>query len=222
VLFLLLCSRHRRSSPARRQLTSSEAELPLKFEIEIKLRLPPELGTIRRVLREAGFRISKPRIHETNALFDNAKRNMRHHGKLLRLRHAGAHRLLTYKGPSEPSRYKKRQEIEVDLHNGENMEQIFQHLGYRPVFRYEKYRTEYAKTREEGKVLLDETPIGNFLEIEGSARWIDRTARALGFQPADYITRSYGYLYLAYCRERRIRPKDMLFSDEKLKRAQNK
>lgn len=194
----------------------------MKFEIEIKLRLPPKLGAIRSALREAGFRITKPRIHEMNVLFDNAKRTMRHHGKLLRLRRAGLHRLLTYKGPSEPSRYKKRREIEVDLHNGENMEEIFQHLGYRPVFRYEKFRTEYVKSREEGKVLLDETPIGNFLEIEGSARWIDRTARALGFHPADYITRSYGYLYLAYCRERRIRPKDMLFSDQKLKRARNK
>jgi len=62
-------------------------------------------------------------------------------------------------------------------------------------------------------VLLDETPIGNFLELEGSPRWIDRTARRLGFSPKDYINRSYGYLYLAWCRERRIRPKDMVFKN---------
>ena len=91
------------------------------------------------------------------------------------------------------------------------MERIFAHIGYHPVFRYEKFRTEYAKPRTPGKVLLDETPIGNFLEIEGSPRWIDRTARLLGFSHADYINRSYGYLYLAYCRERRIRPGDVLF-----------
>jgi len=60
-------------------------------------------------------------------------------------------------------------------------------------------------------VLLDETPIGNFLELEGSPTWIDRTARKLGFSVKDYISRSYGYLYLAYCRERRIRPKNMVF-----------
>ena len=194
----------------------------MKFEIEIKLRLPPKLGKIRRTLLTAGFRVEKPRINEYNILFDNPKRTLRKHGKLLRLRRAGPHRLLTYKGPSEPSRYKKRREIEFDLHNGGSMEEIFTHLGYRPVFRYEKYRTEYAKPRNEGKVLLDETPIGNFLEIEGSPRWIDRTARALGFKPSDYITRSYGYLYLAFCRERRIAPKDMLFNDKKLKRARRK
>jgi adenylate cyclase, class 2 len=194
----------------------------LKFEIEIKLRLPAKLGKIRGTLHSAGFRISKPRLHEFNILFDNSKRTLRHHGKLLRLRRAGPDRFLTYKGPSEPSRYKKRQEIEIDLRNGDGLDEIFTHLGYRPVFRYEKFRTEYAQARGEGKIMLDETPIGNYLEIEGSPRWIDRTARALGFKKADYITRSYGYLYLAYCRERRVAPKDMLFNDKKLKRARRK
>jgi len=192
------------------------------FEIEIKLRLPPKLGKIRRVLHAAGFHIEKPRVHESNVLFDNVKRTLRKHGKLIRLRRVGPHRLLTYKGPAEPSRYKKRLEIEIDLHDGVGIEEILTHLGYRPVFRYEKFRTEYVKPRVAGKVLLDETPIGNYLEIEGSPRWIDRTARALGFKPGDYITRSYGYLYLAYCRERRIAPRDMLFKDKQLKRARKK
>ena len=58
------------------------------------------------------------------------------------------------------------------------VEQIFNELGYHPIFRYEKFRTEYAKAPGAGKVLVDETPIGNYLEIEGSPRWIDSTARA--------------------------------------------
>ena len=97
------------------------------------------------------------------------------------------------------------------------VEQIFNEIGYHPIFRYEKFRTEYAKAPGTGKVLLDETPIGNYLEIEGSPRWIDSTARLLGFSTADYITRSYGYLYLAYCRERRISPNDMLFTAKEMK-----
>jgi adenylate cyclase class 2 len=192
------------------------------FEIEIKLRLPPKLGKIRRALHAAGFHIDKSRVLESNVLFDNSKRTLRKHGKLIRLRRVGPHRLLTYKGPSQPSRYKKRREVEIDLHDGAGLDEILTHLGYHPVFRYEKFRTEYAKPRSEGKVLLDETPIGNYLEIEGSPRWIDRTARALGFKSGDYIARSYGYLYLAYCRERRIAPKDMLFADKKLMRARRK
>ena len=152
----------------------------MKVEIEIKLRLPAKLTKIRHALHQAGFRIHKPRVLESNTLFDNPKRTLRKHGRLLRVRKVGAHRLLTYKGPSEPSRYKKRREIEIDMRDGMGLDEIFMHMGYRAVFRYEKYRTEYSKARSDGKVLLDETPIGNFLEIEGSPRWIDRTARQLG------------------------------------------
>jgi adenylate cyclase, class 2 len=189
----------------------------LKFEIEIKLRLPANLGKIRRALRDLGFRVSKSRTHESNILFDTTNRVLRSHGKLIRVRREGGHTLLTYKGPSEQGRYKKRHEIEIALQDAYGLEQIFNEIGYHPIFRYEKFRTEYAKPPSTGKVLVDETPIGNYLEIEGSPRWIDRTARLLGFSTADYITRSYGYLYLAYCRERRSSPRDMLFSAKLLK-----
>ena len=59
--------------------------------------------------------------------------------------------------------------------------------------------------------MLDETPIGNFLEIEGRPKWIDRTARVLGFSAGDYITTSYGSLYRIYCRENGVSRKDMVF-----------
>lgn len=183
----------------------------MKTETEIKLRLRGGLTKIRHALRELGFRITKHRTLESNILFDYTKRSLRKHGKLVRVRRVGRHTLLTYKGPSEPSRYKKRREIEIDLPHLAPIGPILTQIGLHPVFRYEKYRTEYAKRSNEGKVLVDETPIGNYLEIEGCPRWIDRTARQLGFSRPDFITRSYGYLYLAYCRERRIRPKDMLF-----------
>jgi adenylate cyclase class 2 len=189
----------------------------LKLEIEIKLRLPGDLEPIRRTLRKLGFRISQRRAFEANVLFDNSKRTLRKHGKLIRLRRVGPHSLLTYKGPSEVGRYKKREEVETNLSDGAVLEGILAHIGYHPVFRYEKFRTEYSKPPNSGKVLLDETPIGNFLEVEGSARWIDRTARLLGFSTADYITRSYGYLYLMHCRERRIAPKNMVFKKRMLK-----
>jgi adenylate cyclase, class 2 len=189
----------------------------LTFEIEIKLRLPGDLGKIRRKLRDAGFRVAKSRLHEYNVLLDTSTRALRGHGKLIRVRRVGTHTLLTYKGPSEQGRYKKRHEIEVVLPDAFKVEQIFSEIGYHPIFRYEKFRTEYAKPPGAGKVLLDETPIGNYLEIEGSPRWIDSTARLLGFSTADYITRSYGYLYLAYCRERRMPAADMLFTAKEMK-----
>jgi adenylate cyclase, class 2 len=92
------------------------------------------------------------------------------------------------------------------------MELILARLGHHPVFRYEKFREEYERPGQHGTITLDETPIGSFLELEGAPKWIDRTARQLGFSRADYITRSYGNLYLAYCREHGIIPSDMTFS----------
>ena len=189
----------------------------MTFEIEIKLRLPGNLGKIRRALRDLGFRVSKSRLHEYNVLLDTSGRTLRGHGKLIRVRRVGTHSLLTYKGPSEQGRYKKRHEIEIMLPDAFKVEQIFNEIGYHPIFRYEKFRTEYAKEPGNGVVLVDETPIGNYLEIEGSPRWIDRTAKLLDFSTADYITRSYGYLYLAYCRERRIPPSDMLFTAKEMR-----
>ena len=190
----------------------------MKLEIEIKLRLTGKLAKIRRTLAKLGFHVKKPRALESNILFDNSKRSLRKHGMIVRVRLTSGHQVLTYKGPSKTGRYKKRQEIEMSFPDGNALEQILNEIGYHPIFRYEKFRTEYVKAPGAGKVMLDETPLGNFFEIEGSPRWIDRTARLLGFSTDDYITRSYGYLYLAHCRERRTRPKDMLFTPKDLRR----
>jgi len=184
----------------------------VNFEIEIKLRLPADLSKIRRTLRKLGFQVAEARSHETNALFDSPKDPLGKQGKLIRIRRVGRHSLLTYKGPSKSVRYKKRHELEVYVSDADVVEEIFKKIGYQPVFRYEKFRTEFVEpSNRDGKVLLDETPVGNFLELEGAPRWIGRTARLLGFSDADYITASYGYLHTLYCRELGIHPKDMLF-----------
>ena len=47
------------------------------------------------------------------------------------------------------------------------MDLILRALGYAPSFRYEKFRAEW--TDGKGQVVVDETPIGNFCEIEGPA-----------------------------------------------------
>jgi adenylate cyclase, class 2 len=182
------------------------------LEVEIKLRLPADLNPIRRKLRQESFHVAKRRILEMNTLFDNPEQSLRNQGKLIRIRHVGAESILTYKGPSTPGRHKRRPEIEVALPDPTTFEEILRQIGYDPVFRYDKFRTEFGPDDGEGTVMLDETPIGNFLEVEGSGRWIDRTAKALGFTRADYVTSSYGFLYLTYCRERRIKPGNMVFS----------
>jgi adenylate cyclase class 2 len=93
------------------------------------------------------------------------------------------------------------------------MEQILDHLGFDRTFRYEKYRTEFRASQDEAAVVtLDETPIGDFIELEGTADWIDPMATQLGFSSADYILKSYGTLYQDYCAEHGIAPGNMVFS----------
>jgi adenylate cyclase class 2 len=88
---------------------------------------------------------------------------------------------------------------------------IVERLGFEPLFRYEKYRTEYRQPAGGGMATLDETPIGVYLELEGAARWIDRTARQLGFAESQYITASYYGIYLALCQRRGVQPGNMVF-----------
>jgi len=181
-------------------------------EVEIKLRLPANLNPIRRKLREESFHVVKRRTFEENALFDNPQQSLRNQGKLIRIRHVGSDSILTYKGPPAPNtRHKSRPEIEIELPDPDRFEEILRQIGYDPSFRYEKYRTEFSTHPNEGTVMLDETPIGNFLEVEGSPQWIDRTAKRLGYSRADYVTSSYGFLYMVYCREHKIQPSHMLF-----------
>jgi adenylate cyclase, class 2 len=131
--------------------------------------------------------------------------------------------VLTYKAPivgmansSEPRRYKERQELEIEFHPAEGLEAILRALGFRAGFRYEKYRTEYRLAKLKDLHLdLDEMPIGNYLELEGSPATIDRAAKLLGFKSADYITATYWDLYVADCRGRRITPTDLVFHRRK-------
>jgi len=59
---------------------------------------------------------------------------------------------------------------------------------------------------------LDETPVGNYVELEGAPAWIDRMARRMGFAERDYITASYARLYLDWCRKNRVKPSNMVFA----------
>jgi adenylate cyclase class 2 len=180
-------------------------------EIEIKLAVK-DARSARRLLREAGFVISRPRVFEANTVFDRPEMSLRASSKLLRIREAGKVATLTYKGPPETGRHKSREELEVKIDNAATMMAILERLGYQRAFRYEKYRTEFRQPRRAGVVTLDETPVGVFLELEGTPHWIDRTARRLGFQESDYITASYGRVYLDWCAAKGYEPGDMRFA----------
>jgi len=179
-------------------------------ENEIKLAVP-DSKFARRLLRAAGFRVSRPRVFEANTLLDTGRRGLNKAPTPLRVRQAGCVGTVTFKGRALAGRHKSRAELQVQTSDAGATAAIFARLGFLPVFRYEKYRTEFRQPRRAGVAMLDETPVGVFLELEGTARWIDRTARQLGFQEGQYITASYGGLYLEWSKRNGLKPTNMVF-----------
>jgi adenylate cyclase class 2 len=180
-------------------------------EIEIKLRVDGPVEAIQGLLKSIGYAISKPRVFESNTVFDTTDLKLRAASELIRLRRVGADCILTYKGPPDPGKYKSREEIETGVAEESKMELILTRFGFGPVFRYEKFRTEYHSGLE-GTITVDETPIGLYIELEGEPGWIDRIAGELGFSEQQYITKSYGALYLDYCHEQGIPEANMVFA----------
>ena len=118
----------------------------------------------------------------------------------MRVRDDDGQAYLTFKGAVVPGPLKVREEIETSAASAERLLAILAALGYAPVFRYEKFREELAVPG--ALIAIDDTPIGTFLEIEGSAEAIHDWAARLGFSPADYITASYRGLWVAAAGDR--------------------
>ena len=210
-------------------------------EIEIKLRVQ-DVNALRSRLKRLRAREITPRTYESNTLYDTPRQHLRRRGQLIRIRteqpassfgqkrpKQNAAALLTYKGPSSTSsaikpgrnsktrsHFKIKDEAEVSVIGAAELARILRGLGLHPVFRYEKFRTTYALPGVSGlKIELDETPLGTYLELEGPVAGIDRAAHLLGYARNDYMTETYGSLYLAACRRRGLRPGDMLFPTTK-------
>jgi adenylate cyclase class 2 len=179
-------------------------------ETEIKLRIESVMKT-RALLRASGFRIMKRRMFEQNLVLDDPAGSLLERGMLLRVRSAGELVTCTFKAPEKPGRHKSRVEHEFQATDLKETLAVFNGIGYREAFRYEKYRTEFAREGERGHVMLDETPMGNFMELEGPARWIDRTAKEFGFKPADHILESYSRLWDRWREQHAVKQRDMRF-----------
>lgn len=174
---------------------------------EIELKFPvSDPKALQSRLPELGFHLDTPRTFEQNTLYDTPSRDLRARTEILRIRQYGALWTVTHKrtdaqqNPAESSRYKVRIETETAVADGPALGQIFSQLGYQPVFTYEKYRIEWSTfdtaTGFTPHLVVDETPIGTFAELEGPPAWIDRTLTQLGVDHATCLTDSYGKLFL--------------------------
>jgi len=179
-------------------------------EVEIKF-IVPDLKALESKLRELGFRCETPSTHEINTLYDLPGQKLRRKGELLRLRKYGDKWKLTHKAKGKAGRHKSRGELQTAVADGKAMDALLRALGFSPSFVYEKFRSEWSD--DDGNVVLDHTPIGEIAEIEGSPRWIDRTARALGIASRDYITKSYAELFFDWKRKTKCKAVNMTFRE---------
>lgn len=168
--------------------------MPKEREIKFIMESPERAQGL---LAEAGAVARGARAFEDNLVLDDAGRALGNRGVLLRLRRYGATATLTVKSDAEvQDGLKVREEREVRVAEFDAMRELLAALGYAPVFRYQKYRTNYDLT---GTVAsLDETPIGTYLEIEGEPEAVRLAAERLGLDLAHGLTQSYMELFRAF------------------------
>jgi adenylate cyclase, class 2 len=178
-------------------------------ETEIKLSISDLNQAINQV-RKLNALILTERHLEDNFLFDHKEGFLKKERMLLRLRIMAAPEppspewkaVLTFKGVPEVSDgVKKREEIESEVKESDHLKLILLKLGFEITFRYQKYRTIYRLQDAELDICIDETPIGNFFELEGEILRIHEFATKLGYNRDDYITHSYATLYYRWCQK---------------------
>lgn len=159
------------------------------IETEVKIRIS-SLKETRQKLLDLGCLVDRDWYREWNALYDFADGRLEKARQALRLRRIGRKVFITFKGQPLKSRsFKVRQEYESEVKNFRHFKKILQALGLRPVFEYRKKRMLLRKDRV--KICLDETEVGNFIELEGKRSDIAKLANRLGFSRKDFIKLDY-------------------------------
>ena len=172
----------------------------LSIETEIKVKIEDPEGFCG-LLNTWNADIASARHFEDNHLLDFPDRRLGSRQCLLRVRSAGDLSFLTYKGPPDPEGiFKSREELEIGLEDSKTALRILEKIGMRVCFRYQKYRREYVL--DGVHVAVDETPIGNFAEFEGSQDAIRSLARKMKIPESQFLRFSYYSLYLEYCEKR--------------------
>jgi adenylate cyclase, class 2 len=185
-----------------------------RIEVEVKLRFAGVDEALERLGRLPSVP-AEPRRFERNEVYDAPDGSLSREGRLLRLREVDGNGLLTYKEPAPGSRKAKvRAEVESGVTSPESLRAILAKIGFRVVYRYEKYRRYHTWRDEEGQTLaisVDETPIGVFVELEGSQASIDRAARRMGLDDSDYILEDYRSLHKAWLKRQGLPASDLCF-----------
>jgi len=159
------------------------------IEIEVKIRID-DIKAIREKILSLDANLEKDRFYEENTLYDFPSQDLYYKQQALRLRKMNKKIFIAFKGTPQKSRkFKIREEYETEVKNEKQVRKILKSLGLIPVFQYQKHRTIFKK--KQLKIYLDETSIGNFIELEGDREEIVRFAEALGVSKKEFIKLDY-------------------------------
>ena len=180
----------------------------MKKEIELKFRIEkPSL--IREKLKEVGAKFIGKAFEKT-VKFDTKNDDLKREGKFLRVR-TGFKSVITFKRKIRPKdkKFKEREEIELGISNPKAIKKILENLGFTKKWVMEKYREKWQWGSAE--IVIDKLPFGNFIEIEGSKRAIEKNAKLLGLRLTDGLTYTYWGLWEDYRKKHKIRDKNIIF-----------
>ncbi len=180
------------------------------MEREVKLAFR-DVDEARTAILAAGAEPLRARRLQEDCLLDTKDDQLFSRRCVLRVRMESGKTLLTFKGPVQESSMKLREELETVVGDGLLLLRVLEQIGFRVWFRYQKYREEFA--HEDVIVALDETPVGVFVEIEGSEAGIREMASALARKPEDYVLDSYRGLFVKHCQRNGLAVSDMLFEE---------
>jgi adenylate cyclase class 2 len=175
----------------------------MHIEIEAKLKVE-SLEEIKHRLTGLGAEFLQEQL-QTDYHFDDADMTLQKTDRCLRLRRQLVDKnekfYLTYKGAKEKSSFKKRQEIEIEVTDGDLVRKLFSALGYEEVLVIQKRRLTWRLN--DCEVALDELPlIGYFVEIEGpNEQTIADVQKSLALSDLPHIKQSYRALVTARLRE---------------------
>ncbi len=179
---------------------------------EIEAKFPcQDLDLLLSKIEAAGGEWVLNNSYERNILFDHADESLRRDGSTLRLRQEGMTCLLTWKhAQKKENGISYREEIETGITDFDQMQLVLERLGFQPSFIYEKYRTEFRLGACE--IMLDRTPIGCFVEVEGTDEAaIRRIAEQFNLDWEHRSSKSYQQLFREWSAENAGNARDMLF-----------
>ncbi|MBI2822242.1 MAG: class IV adenylate cyclase [Acidobacteria bacterium] len=190
----------------------------MQTEVEIKLAVQDLKEFLEKLAGLRPRRVAE-RKFEDNFVLDLPQTRLSDKGLLLRVRNEDGKGYLTYKGPVRVHRsFKIREELETECDPAETLK-LFQKLGYKVFFRYQQYRTTYQiriPGEKKGQVhlvnvMIDETPIGNYVELEGTPQGVSGAAERLGYRRKQFIRDNYYALFVSFCQKKGRPVRDMVF-----------